>query len=530
MKSPARWLLMIGALLMSACAPFVTVTLNSTQPPETPPETPPAASTLPPEHTTIPAAESSPTPPPDRELPELDVQIGLLESANVSNIDPETLTHYWIEIEIQFESGSDEALIDGTAYIEYTNTTGGPLYDLALRLWPNDPQYQSEMIAGPVMRDGRTLAADLEGDGTVMRIPFALPIEDGDTISLAVPFEVKIGPFQGQDPRRLGITEGVLIAPTFYPLIPRWLGEDWEVETAPPGGDTTNSETALYHLVITAPADLEPAVSGIEIDRTSIGDQQEATFVTGPMRDVAFALGPFEENVRTVGGVSLRLWTLVDHGDDVDTVLDSAEAQFRLLSDLVGPYPYPELDIVDAPGAFGGIEYPGLVYIGTLGTPWVIEPTVHEVAHQWFYALIGDDQVDEPWLDEAAATFATALYYEISQGTGRGAGYLSELRAVVRNNRNAELPIGLPVGEYASVNEYAVMVYFKGALFFDALRQQLGDRGFESFLQAYYDQYHFGFADAAAFQDVAEDTCGCELDPLFELWVYEGGEIPGVTD
>ena len=33
----------------------------------------------------------------------------------------------------------------------------------------------------------------------------------------------------------------------------------------------------------------------------------------------------------------------------------------------------------------------------------------HEVAHQWWYSLVGNDQIDEPWLDEAFAQFTTAL-------------------------------------------------------------------------------------------------------------------------
>jgi hypothetical protein len=470
------------------------------------------------------------TPPPDPEHPPIKIEAGLLDSVNISNLDPDTLTRYWIEIAVDFEAGSDEALIDGSAYIEYTNMTGQPLYDLVLRLWPDDPQYEADMEAGPVYRDGRPLDGELEVGGTVLRIPFSLPVEDGDSISIHVPFKIEVGSFHGGDPRRFGITQNVLIAPTFYPIIPRWLGEDWEVEQAPPGGDTTNSETALYHLVVNAPAELEIAASGIETERQALGERQEVTFVTGPMRDIAFTLGPFQENVRQVEGISLRAWTLPGHEEDVETLLDSAALQFELLSDLVGPYPYPELDIVDAPGAFGGIEYPGLVYIGTLGTPWIIEPTVHEVAHQWFYALIGDDQVDEPWLDEAAATFATALYYEHAQGSGRGAGYLSDLRTTVRNSANPELPIGLPVGEYGNESEYAVIVYFKGALFFETLRQRLGEREFEAFLKAYYDTYRFSFADAAGFQAVAEDTCSCELDDLFDLWVYEGGEIPSLTE
>ncbi len=525
MKSAVLRLAVLAAVLSAACTPITGNPATSIAVVETPA----AASTLPAEHTPTGIPNRTQTPPPRPELPEIDTADGLLEGVDISNIDPDTLTRYWIEIEVQFEPDADEALIDGTTHIEYTNTTGEPLYDLALRLWPNDPQYQSRMVAGPVFRDGRALDSELEVEGTVLRVPFSRPIEKGESIAIDIPFRVEVGTFHGGDPHRLGITESILIAPTFYPLIPRWLGEDWEVEDPAPGGDTTNSEIALYRYTIVAPAYAQLAASGIEIDRQESGDLQEVTFVTGPMRDIAFALGPFQEEVREVGGVALRAWTLPAHEQDVDTLLDSAALQFQLLSELVGPYPYPELDIVDAPGAFGGIEYPGLVYIGTVGTPWVIEPTVHEVAHQWFYALIGDDQVDEPWLDEAAATFATALYYENARGTGRGAGYLSDLRAVVRDNPNAELPIGLPIGEYGSVNEYAVIVYLKGALFFDALRQRLGERDFEAFLKAYYDEYRFGFADGAGFQDLAEATCACELDDLFELWVYEGGEIPTLT-
>jgi aminopeptidase N len=196
-----------------------------------------------------------------------------------------------------------------------------------------------------------------------------------------------------------------------------------------------------------------------------------------------------------------------------------------LLGELIGPYPYPELDLVDAPGAFGGIEYPGLVYLGTLGTSWVIEPTVHEVAHQWFYGLIGDDQIKQPWLDEAAATYAEALYYEQVQGTGRGTGFLSDQRSIVRREPDPDLPIGLGVGDYADEYAYATFVYHKGALFFDALRGKLGETGFKVFLQEYYETYRYGFAEAQGFQLIAESICSCSLDTLFDLWVYEGGRI-----
>jgi aminopeptidase N len=228
---------------------------------------------------------------------------------------------------------------------------------------------------------------------------------------------------------------------------------------------------------------------------------------------------------RQVGDVVLQAWLLRTHQADAEVVLEAAAIQMALLQELLGSYPYPELDLVDAPGAFGGIEYPGLVFLGTLGTNWVIEPTVHEVAHQWFYGLIGDDQIEQPWLDEAAATYAEALYYEKALGTGRGTGFLSDLRSIVRQRPDPDLPIGLGVADYSDESTYATFVYLKGALFFDALRRELGEAGFEQFLGEYFETYRYGFADAEGFQAIAEATCGCDLDLLFELWVYEGGRV-----
>ena len=74
--------------------------------------------------------------------------------------------------------------------------------------------------------------------------------------------------------------------------------------------------------------------------------------------------------------------------------------------------------------------------------------------------------------------------------------------------------------QYSGLNDYAAIVYGKGALFFAALRQQLGDDVFFQFLHNYYQQYKYGFADSAGFERVAESTCSCDLKPLFQKWVF----------
>ncbi len=500
----------------------------------TPSARPPSGTiTLPPAYTATTEPTLTPTltpiPTPDLPIDDLASQAaGLLPEFEGDLASLVSATRYAIDLQVEFDPQGERATLRGVARIRFINPLSEPLADVVLMLWPNDAQYRAEMEAGPVWVGELMVEPEPILEGLALRVPLPEPLAAGSVLNLNLPFRIDTsGPIGDATPQRFGITNGVLLAPTFYPLVPRLVDGEWQAEPAPAGGDTTNSEIAFYDVRISAPAEFDIVASGVEIERTTLEDgRQQVRFVSGPMRDFAFALGEFEVRERSVDGVSVRAWVLPKHQDQMGRMLRAAADQVRIMNDLVGPYPYPELDVVDAPGAFGGIEYPGLVFVGTLGTSWLIEPTVHEVAHQWFYGLIGDDQVHEPWLDEAAATYGEVLYYEGVGDSGKATGLLDNFRSWLRDSRNPKKPIGLGVAQYASERDYALYVYLKGALFFDALRNRLGDRVFFDFLRAYYQENRYGFADSDAFQEAAESACACDLEAMFDLWVYEGGEVP----
>jgi len=436
-------------------------------------------------------------------------------------------TQYLIDIRVSFDPNRMQAAIEGEVSIFFTNPLDEALREFALMLWPNEEQYESEMDAGPVTIAGQQIQPSFTSSRLVMSFDLPSPLAPGASISMSLPFSLQAsGPIGGWNPQRLGITEGVFIAPSFYPLVPRLIDGEWQVDDPPYGGDTTNSDIAFYDVRITSPAEFELTASGVEIERLDNDDgTRSQRFVTGPMRDFAFAIGPFQRSTREAGDVTLVGWVLPQHAGDNSRMLRAASIQMRALERLVGTYPYPELDLVDAPDAFGGIEYPGLVYIGTVGTSWLIEPTVHEVAHQWFYALIGNDQLEEPWLDEAAATYSEVLYYEEAGSVGLATSLLDSWRAQLRSHPLRKTPIGLPIGGYESQWDYSLFVYLKGALFLEELRLQLGDDVFFDFMRAYFNAFRYGFPSGLDFQRSAEQACGCDLNALFDLWVYEGGEI-----
>ncbi len=433
-------------------------------------------------------------------------------------------TRYVLDVTVTFES-SRAASLAGTVDIRYTNRTDAALNEVVLMLWPNHPtQYLGSLALGRVTVAGVEVTPVLEQGDLAARLPLAAPLAPGEQVELSAEFTAQAGGGV-EGGARYGLTHGVLLAPSFYPMIPRIVDGAWQTEPAPVGGDTTNSDTSFYAWRVTAPAALTVAATGTVVDSTTTADSQTQVLITGPVRDLALVVGPLERTQRTVDGITLSTYLLGSHAGEAGQMLEQAEAQLRNLQAKVGPYPFTELDIVDAPGAFGGIEYPALIFIGVVEGGFYEQANVHEVGHQWFYSLIGDDQLREPWLDEAAASYTEVLYAEQTYGADAAQSALDNFWLYVQSAENPELPIGLAIEDYPSPNEYALLVYGKGALFFDALRRELGDEVFFQFLHNYYDTYQYGFATSAGFQAVAEETCTCELDELFNRWVFEGGPV-----
>jgi hypothetical protein len=477
-----------------------------------------------------------PLPPETKQIPttEMDQEHVQLQSNGllpefVGDLDAQgELTFYEIEVNVELDPSHAQASLEGMVQITYTNRSDFLLSELVLMLWPNSQQYNAEMFAGPVRIDGQIVESYIVSDGLVLHIPLWELISPGGKVKVSLPFNIETEGSIRDQRKRFGMTHGILMAPTFYPLIPRLVDGKWQAEIPPEGGDTTNSDVAFYHVSITSPDTFMVIASGLEIEKQLLGnDLQKVSYVTGPMRDFAMAIGSLVEINRMVNNVHLNVWVRPDQISSGERLANAATMQMEFLHDLVGPYPYAELDILDTPCAFGGIEYPGLIYICSVDDGYFIDTTVHEVAHQWFYGLIGNDQIYEPWLDESIATYWQVLYYENAVGEERAAGQLAQYRSWASGPENRDAPIGLGIDDYRLNGDYYTVVYFKGAVFYDALREQLGDEVFFQFLQTYYDRYRYQFVHSLDFQKTAEEVCTCDLSAFFDLWVYQGGEIPG---
>jgi len=192
--------------------------------------------------------------------------------------------------------------------------------------------------------------------------------------------------------------------------------------------------------------------------------------------------------------------------------------------DAFGPYPYTEMSMVEAPLRYFGMEFPGMNLIGLdlyRGQDAELENRVaHEIAHQWWYAQVGNDQVNTPWLDEGLAEYSLAIYDrqvlgEPQRDTLINQRWLMPYQVAVQNGYDAV--VNQPSAAFSW--EYEVIVYGKAALFFDALHQELGDETFKAVLHEYATRYRWRIATPDDLLSVAESVSGRDLDSLYNQWI-----------
>ena len=431
---------------------------------------------------------------------------------------------------IEFNIEEDIYHISGMQEVRYTNAEDIPLDQVQLRLFPNI--LGGEMTVSNLTVDGQPVAPSLELQNSLMVVPFSTPLAPGQSAVLQMDFAITIPQSVELNYGVLAYFENVLALAHAYPMIAVYDGEGWNAEIPPQSGDVTYADTSFFLVKITAPKELTLVTSGHILSSSESGETQTIHVASGPARDFYLAASSnYEELTQTFGEVTVRSYAPAEDKKGAEMALDVAARAIEDFSTRYAPFPYTEFDIVSTPTLALGIEYPGIIAITSRiynvdqqfnGVPASIylESTVaHEVGHQWFYGLVGDDQLDDPWLDESLTQFVTLQYFADEYGAGGEAGFRGSLESRWDGVNRAEIPIGLPVADYSG-QEYGAIVYGRGPLFFVALREKMGQESFDAFIKEYTETHSWGIATPEALQSLAETHCACELDDLFNEWVY----------
>ena len=299
--------------------------------------------------------------------------------------------------------------------------------------------------------------------GGLLRIPFARTVPAGATVTASIGFRLALGRDSFD---RFGRAGAFAYFGSAQPLLAWEHGFGWHTEDLinfP--AESATSEAMDVDLTVTAPARDTVIMSGDPVEPPARGATRTWHSSLAAARDVSVSAGPFSVSDTTVGKVRLRV------GAPSPVARDALVPEFRraiiALTRYFGPYPFPSLSVARLPAQGGGIEYPSSILMLDDSRP----VTVHETAHQWFYAMVGDSQALHPWLDEAFAQYAEQL--------------IDAVRPLPDALRSP-LPVDASTESYGNdVNGYYATTYDKGAAALFAARRAAGPAKWDAALRCY---------------------------------------------
>lgn len=465
------------------------------------------------------------------------------------------LSRYRIDATITPSADDRPATVAGTVDLRFYNDAAEPRDALYFRLYANDARYaEGALTLDAVAVGGEPVTPELTVADTVARVALPTPVGSGEATDLAFGFTATVPTAAAESYGMFNYVPdaGTIALAHWFPLLAGY-GPDGLWNLAPPSvnGDPVFSNTALFDVALTAPDDLTLVTTGSEVEAAPTGAGGGSTrhrFVSGPVRDFTVVADDDYETVsQEVDGT-----TVVSHFNPANAEGGAAVLRFgaralRLFNERLGAYPYAELDLVDLTIRNGaaGIEFPQLMFIGgdyyddpdaAAGEPSFLEDIVaHEILHQWWYALVGNDQYVDAFLDEGLTNYLTMVYFELVYGPAVGA----EQTAIYLERPYVRLLVAggddvadRPTDDFPGGNVYGVMVYQKAALGFAAIRAAIGDDAFFDALRAYAAEHRFAVAVPADLLAAFEAASGEDLDELWRHWfeAAEGAEDYGPED
>ncbi len=435
------------------------------------------------------------------------------------------LPRYWITFTVNYK----DRLLRGEEVVRYIHRTDTPVRDIYFRLYPNLSYYGGSMEVNRAVLNGSVVSFDYSVDTTALHIPLATALGNGEKAIISLRYTLKAPAKPDNRYTLFGLSQSVLNLPLSYPILAVYTPGGWALNSGLPMGDTLFSEAALYHVTATYSRTLTAIHPGIAVARkpmTSTGEVRE-TYVTGPVREFAFFLSPNYHFVeKNVDGVRFRSYYLTGDGINGNIASLYGMAVFRIYQKKFGFYPYRTMNVVEAPITYRGMEYANLALLGTdlyrgkhAHQEFLLS---HEMGHQWWYNMVGNDQVTYPWLDEGLTEYSTTAYFEEVYGRRRAEQIIHQRwevpwQSLVQSGLDAI--VNQPESAFRTGSEYETIVYGKGALFFNALRQQVGDETYYRILHTYWLRYKYKTATPEDFLSVAEEVSGENLHGLYRKWV-----------
>jgi len=389
-----------------------------------------------------------------------------------------------------------------------------------------------------IISEGDSLRFEI--NETIMAIILNQPVKSGDSTALKIDYYLKIPTTFS----RIGYSGNHYEMVQWYPKICVLDEDGWHLEPYHALGEFYG-EYGCFDVAINLPGDYVVAATGERVDEKDkqfidslrmsdkkivLGERKEVRFRAENVHDFAWVCDPdYLVKKCTVDSIDIYVFYLRHHEKQWKNVATYAMDAVKRYNQWYGKYPYKNLSVVD--GYFrDGVEYPNLVIIGIEEDPFtrLFELVIiHEIGHQWFYGVLGSNEMDEAWLDEGFTTYTEIRYLEDKYGKNSSLlkwsflppisrRYYHKLVYYVMQTNQLEKPVLTPAYEFLDVPfAYMNSAYSKPALFLFNLEGILGRERFDRILKRYFKEYKFKHPKTKDFISICEKESGQDMKSLF---------------
>jgi hypothetical protein len=420
------------------------------------------------------------------------VAIGLTPAAATAAVDT-TRTPGSPSYTVTLTSDTTGVTWTGHETISFTNTSPDGLSEVYVRLWDNWHGTCPSNTPITVTNVTGGTAGALTVGCTALRVALPATLAQGSTGTIG--FDLRIVVPSGAD--RFGHDGAYSFIGNALPVLAVRDTAGWHLDPYSNNGESFYSVISDFDVTLDHPSSLAVPATGRSTDTPGSSGRTVTHAVAASVRDFAWAAGPFTKISGTsAGGYLVNVYSVSGiSASSAQSMLTTSVNALDAHSARFGAYPYGEADVVlDNNFGFGGMEYPGFV-LDVISTTAL----AHELAHQWFYGIVGDDEYASPWLDEAFTDYATDLYRNIA-----GTNCWSSVRwaSTAENLTN-------PMSYWDThTSRYGTVVYTYGKCALHDLRRAIGTTAMENLLRSYAQSHWYGVSTVPEFKAAAQIAAG----------------------
>ena len=373
----------------------------------------------------------------------------------------------------------------GRETIGFANPGAAPLEVVWIRLWGNGPRGCGGRRAVRIANVAGAAAGHPAVACTAIPLRLAAPLAPGQRGSVAFDVEIRVPAVRD----RFGHGRRIALLSNALPALAHLEGGSWRLDRYFASGEAWTYPAADWTVRLRAPRGIAVAAPGVV--------QADGSRRLERGRDYSFAAGRMRALRDRIDGVAVSVWGATRR--QRDRVMRIARNRLPRLARLYGPYGWPDLQIVVTRHA--AMEHTGLIM-----TPPDDYVVTHELAHEWWYALISNDQAQAPWLDEAFAS-----YSEEAAGAQAFPWCRRPSDAARLVTRGVDFFRGRGELQYGAI-------YFEGACLLDVLRRRIGRARFVRALREYALANRYGWSTAAEFRAAMDAASPVPLDDLWRRY------------